>query len=188
MILLLILIDIKIALLNLFGIGAVDRDVEENMALPVVPSYGALNSKMRLMERQQYVSLNDFVRFLRDAAYTSFFVHANRERIRSDYFAILGPCPFPQNRRFPEDFFVSVSSGKIRVWLNQMMQAMDMPDRHIERDNAGVFGNLNDAKRAFAVAVNNLLGLAECVDDAILADSGIYSRETFERTFNLTWV
>ena len=57
--------------------------------------------------------------------------------------------------RFPDDFFVSLG-GPLRSYFEQLMGAVDLPDRALERSNTGTehgVTSITDAKRSFDVAI-----------------------------------
>lgn len=127
-----------------------------------------------------YVTLMDFVtqhRFLQ------FNVKANRDRIRSDYMAIPCSAPFNQSVRFPEAIYVHLDHPAIDGWLTQMLQALDLPDRQIEKGNGS--SDSADAKRSANVAFNELHKLL--INTEQLVSNGIYNRASFETKYGLTW-
>lgn len=74
--------------------------------------------------------------------------------------------------------------------MNQMMHALDLPDRAVERGQVSGPAHeqsLYDTKRAFDVTIDNLAKICVGVDMNKLAGAGIYTRETFEQKYGLTW-
>lgn len=165
-----------------------DEDFCDVFAIePQDMAYDPFPAPAALLQRQRFATLNDFSRFVYEAHYAPYFVHATRERIRTEYGAMLGGAPFSRVLRFPEDYYVAISNASIRAWMNQMMHAIELPDRMIEHGK-GNGTNLNDAKRSYDVAVDNLVRIIESLDDVKLSENGIYNRESFERVFGCVWV
>lgn len=154
-------------------------------------SYGdSWNAKMRRVMSMKWVSLNDFSRWVKEFQYASFFVKANRDRVREAYLSLNGEAPARSDKRFPSDIFVvMLSQASLRIWVDQALHAIDLPDRMMERNSGNVdYAGMNDAKRSYDVAMDKLSRLCDLLDENELCESGIFCRETFESHFQLVWM
>lgn len=111
----------------------------------------------------------------------------------SAYNKLRGPAPFSQTTRFPDDLFVHLDNDALKLWFEQLLHALDMPDRMMERDRTAVVDitsvtTVTDAKRAFDIAFSRLAEIVRSVDIGVLNKYGVYDRLTFEKTFGLSWL
>lgn len=168
----------------------VDPEVPlEEMAVPA--HYEPYSDAARLLARQRFVALDAFCSFLSDAQFASFYIHAERERIKAAYSELLGRAPYSEHLRFPEHgMFVAVSHASVRTLLNQMMHALEFPDRYMGEGagNGNYRASLNDQKRSYDVAVDRLLAKMESVEVTKLHENGVYNRAYFERHHHCVWV
>lgn len=166
--------------------GWLERD---DPVLPVVVvnmGYEGYVLKHRLLALQQFASFEVFGRFVRALGTTSFFVKANRDKIRVDYLALVTRAPFSQTIRFPNDIYVHLGNVNLERMMGAVLHAVDLPDRQIER-GAQVDFSMSDAKRHFDVSVDALLQKFNSLDFTVLKEIGVYDRESFEETFELVW-
>lgn len=154
-----------------------------------IMSYQGMTVAQRMLARQQWAAFDDLARFVRNYQYVGFHVKANRDRIRDAYLQLRGPAPFSRTVRFPEDTaYVHLANGNLRVWVEQLLHSLDLPDRQIEKGRAQEADmSLADAKRAFDVAFSHLARIVDLVDEASLAENGVYFRESFEEAFGFHW-
>lgn len=139
----------------------------------------------KILSKQRFVDYDLLLDFINTHRFIQFNVKANRDRIRSAYYSLPVVAPFSVCVRFPDDkLYVHLDNGSVDSWLAQLLHALDLPDRAIEK-STGTFMDPADAKRAANVAFNELHNLL-CNVEA-LAANGIYDRSSFEEKFKLTW-
>ena len=151
-------------------------------------SYINFSVKHRLLVAQGWCSFSDFCQFVADHQFLGFHIVPNRNRVREAYIRLRGSAPFSSTARFPDDFFVALG-GPLRSYFEQLLCALDLPDRALERSGQNDFGinSLSDAKRTYDVAFQRLATISVEFDINKLAAQGVYCRETFESTFALEW-
>lgn len=166
-------------------------------SLPFVPipvsrmaqyvNFSSVHSRLR---KQAWCSFDEFRTFVTDFQHVGFYIHANRVRV-GEAFARLRERSdlFSASTRFPDDDYVHLDSEFMNAWFTQLMNAVDLPNRMIEKGTSGDTGlmSLNDAKRSFDVAFQKLASVLRLTTDAALATHGVYSRTSFETTFALNW-
>nr|WPV62271.1 MAG: hypothetical protein [Wufeng shrew martellivirus 2] len=169
--------------------AASDPPVRQVLAiLPRVMTYTPWGMRETLLTGSRFVLMNDFVRWLREFQFASFFVKANRDRVRESYAAMRSDAPFRRDQRFPaEVFYIRLAHPAIRVWVDQALHAVDLPDRLLERSQNVDVSSMNDAKRSYDVSMDRLARLCEALDVNELSENGVFCRETFEKSFGLTW-
>jgi hypothetical protein len=144
----------------------------------------------RLLAAQGWCSFADFTRFVADHQFLGFHTVANRNQICEAYVKLRGPAPFSSTARFPDDFFLLLG-GPLRSYFEQLLCAIDLPDRAFERSNVGPKRGITrttDTKRSFDVAFQRLATVAVECNVAKLRNQGVYCRETFESAFELKWL
>lgn len=125
----------------------------------------------------------------------SFSVKAVRDTIRTTLENLPMSAPFDTNTRFPEDkIYIDLNHSVPNAYIRQLMMALDYNDRQTEKGrpesdsiNARQFSNMEDAKVAFYQSVYNLLDLCGPMMPEQAHVYGVYTRLTFEETFNLKW-
>lgn len=151
-------------------------------------SYQNYNSRVILLAKQNFALFDDVVKLVREMNVSAFYLKANRDRFRSEYCSLLRRAPFGRELRFPEDdLYVHVNNRNFERMIGCIMHALDLPDRMMEKGRDVDLTSVNDAKRNFNVNVDLLLQKLNSVDVTELCDVGVYCRETFESTYNLTW-
>ncbi|CAL1672625.1 unnamed protein product [Lasius platythorax] len=130
-------------------------------------AYRDFGVQHRLLAKQPFTSYDEFYKLVHNFQYASFHTKATRDRVRDAWQSLVQPAPFSRTVRFPDKFCVHLSATALRVWVNQMMHALDLPDRAVERGQVSGPAHeqsLYDAKRAFDVAIDNLAKICAGVD------------------------
>lgn len=156
--------------------------------------YENFPSSIRLLAKHNFCTFDDLMDFVNEYQHIGFHVKANRYRVVEAFNRLRGVAPFSATIRFPEEFYVHLDNPSVKVWTEQMFQALDLPDRVLERGSVGssveVMGinSLTDAKRSFDVAMSRMSAIVRCVDVIQLEKYGVYDRDSFERVYSLRWV
>lgn len=167
--------------------GGVDKLVTGEM-------YEVYPSSIKLLAKHNFCTFDDFMDFVNEYQHIGFHVKANRYRVTEAFNRLRGVAPFSATIRFPEEFYVHMDNPSVKVWTEQMLQALDLPDRVVKRGTVGSsmemmgINSLTDAKRSYDVAMSRLSAIVRCVDVVQLEKYGIYDRDSFERSFSLRWI
>lgn len=142
-----------------------------------------------LLALQQYIKYTDLVRTVHSLSRKRFHVRSDRDDIRDAILNLYVPAPFDLHTRFPDELFVLTNDPLISSSLDSMMNALDLPDRIIERSpvTESLQRNLFDSKRAYNVAFKKLRDFTQIIDPNVLGSYGIYNCVSFERRYHLTW-
>lgn len=160
---------------------------DDEMHAQVCSGYSPWGISQRILCKQRFVEYDSLLEFVASHRFIQFNVKANRDRIRTAFSSLRVAAPFARTVRFPADVpYVHLENTSIDCWLTQVLQALDLPDRAIER-NAGPSGEggVSDAKRSANVAFNELHRVLCNLEN--MTANGIYERQTFEEHFSLTW-
>lgn len=161
-----------------------------NLSIPVdrmANRYTPYPNSCRLMEMHDWISFGDLRRWVRNIRSNQFNVKASRDMMRTLYDQIeVIPDPFSETKRFPMNYLVWNASTPVSNLIDLVLNSIDLPDRAMNKDHVNF--DLSDAKKSFEVAVQRLNNTINAISDSQLAESGIYSRDTFEASFGATWV
>lgn len=156
-----------------------DHDMNAN-------AYTPWGMAQRILSKQRFVEYDAMLEFVASHRFIQFNVKANRDRIRTAFAALRTAAPFAQTIRFPANTpYVHLENTSIDCWLTQLLQALDLPDRAMERSASGTDSSVSDAKRSANVAFNELHRVLCNLEH--LAANGIYDMVSFEEHFNLVW-
>lgn len=150
-------------------------------------TYSPWGLPQHILSKQRFVEYDALLEFVASHRFIQFNVKANRDRIRTAFSSLRTAAPFARTARFPDSTpIVHLENTAIDCWLTQLLQALDLPDRAMEKNPAGsVEGTANDAKRSANVAFNELHRVLCNLEN--MASNGIYDRSTFEEHFGLSW-
>nr|WPV62269.1 MAG: coat protein [Wufeng shrew martellivirus 1] len=178
------MLNLRSQLASPFRISAVHSDRPSDVGM----SYTTYSVRAKLAARHQWMLFDDLSAFVRQHQFIGFHVKANRDRIRDAFIQMRGTAPYSRSVRFPEDFYVHLGDRGVRTWIEQLLHALDLPDRLVERGRIGENENsLYDAKRAFDVAFSNLATIVDSTDERTLLENGVYERASFEAAFVCVW-
>nr|QWC36452.1 putative coat protein [Bemisia tabaci virga-like virus 1] len=143
----------------------------------------------RRLQNMAWCSSASLRTFVHDYQHVGFYIHINRRRVLEAYQALRGQAPFNRETRFPEDDDYVWIDGPLKKWFEQALQALDLPDRAIEKGGErSVDVSMSDAKRSYDVAMQKIAAFLACRTSLELSKLGIYDRETFESNEGLNWV
>lgn len=161
---------------------------DEEMHAPAIQSgYSPWGITQRILSKQRFVEYDALLEFVSTHRFIQFNVKANRDRIRTAFSSLRVAAPFARTVRFPADVpYVHLENTSIDCWLTQLLQALDLPDRAIERSAGSTGeGGVNDAKRSANVAFNELHRVLCNLES--MTSNGVYERASFEEHFSLVW-
>uniref|UniRef100_A0A6B9KP24 Putative coat protein n=3 Tax=Atrato Virga-like virus 2 TaxID=2689341 RepID=A0A6B9KP24_9VIRU len=141
-----------------------------------------------ISRRHKFATMDAFVSFVETAQISGFYVHAARANIVASFTALRGVAPFSAVVRFPETEYIDLDHPGVRNYLDQLINACELPDRaqNVGGNNNGHSSNA-DAKRAFDTALQHLRNIAKCVREEELVKYGVFTQATFEAAYNLLW-
>nr|UDL14010.1 MAG: coat protein [Xiangshan martelli-like virus 2] len=155
-------------------------------------SYTNYTTRHMLLAKQAWCTFDDMIRFVRQHQHSGFHVKACRTAVLEAYNRLGGDAPFSRTVRFPDDIYVHLDNDVLSGYLSQIMAAIDLPDRQIERSVGSTveygINSLSDAKRSYDVAFARLAASLRAINLKKLSEVGVYDRENFEAAFELTWV
>lgn len=158
----------------------------EDYDMALSEQYEPWNIQKKILTKQRFVKYKTLLDFVDNHRFIQFNVKANRDRIRGAYAALPTKAPFDRTIRFPEDdIYVHLDDGALDSWMSQLLQALDLPDRAIEKGTSSGT-DVGDAKRSANVAFNELHKILVNVES--LDKNGIYDRQSFESAFGLRWL
>lgn len=112
---------------------------------PTMAKYTPWGLSQRILAKQRFVDYDLLLDFINAHRFIQFNVKANRDRIRATYYALPTAAPFSSTVQFPDDkLYVHLDNGSIDSWLTQLLHALDLPDRAMEK-STGTFIDSADA-------------------------------------------
>lgn len=140
-----------------------------------------------ISRRHKFASMDAFVAFVEATQVTSFYVHAARANVVAAFSDLRGPAPFSATQRFPEGEYIDLDHAAVRNYLDQLINACELPDRAQNVGGSNGHSSNADAKRAFDTALQHLRNIAKCVREEELVKHGVYTRASFEAAYALVW-
>jgi len=152
-------------------------------------------NSVEFLSGQSWCPLSDFTAFLNHCASVSFFVKDVRDTTLESLNRLRClSAPFSPTIRFPaSELYVNLSNPSFSVLLSTLASSLILPDRVIS--TCGVPANfgeqtelLNKARERFFTVLQKIRdNLAAGAARSVYTHLGVYSRDTFEITFNMLW-
>lgn len=135
------------------------------------------------------------MRTLQMLKFKSFSVKAVRDMMRTTLDNLPFDVPFSATSRFPtNEMYIDLSHSVPNAYLRQLIQALDLADRQIEKDRSmppelqrRLYSNFEDAKVSFYQALYALIDLVGPLQPYQAYILGVYTQSSFEVEHELAW-
>ena len=157
--------------------------------------YSPYPVSVQLLQKHNFCTLDKFRIFVNSYEYTySLLISTTGRATVKQYFQTLpAEAPFSEHIQFPKGFYIDMDCATIRTATKQFWNAMfrlDLWEKEANGINAIKFeyiDNVTDAKQPCDEAFTKLADIIMSTDSEHLTENGIYSRETFEKKYQLQW-
>lgn len=146
--------------------------------------------QLRVLQSAPWYRVADLMAELKAIRKMNFSIVAKRQDALERLSNLSNDAPFAQNKRFPDDLYVSEAFGEWAHKFQQLKSALSHKDRDIRTQmssstvvrekQSSDSGSVSDALQAFWYATTEIMEMLISLD-------GVFTRESFESKFHLTW-
>lgn len=152
--------------------------------------YEGWSLEMELLSNDEWYRWEDFVHFVRYRLGQLSFTHDRRLiRQQLDLPRSLRQIyqPFRADSRFPSNTMLINTSFEIELCIRRILSAVDIPDiENYANCSPEILNIYNKGKELYYCHLNELYQLAN-FSETLLAEKGVFSRESFEDRNSLKW-
>lgn len=152
--------------------------------------YEGWSMETEMLANDEWYRWEDFIHFVRYRLGQLSFTYDRRSiRIQLDLPRSLKQIyqPFRADARFPTNQFLVNTSFEIDLCVRRILSAIDIPDfSSYENCSSEAFDIYNKSKELYYCHLNELYEICNYTDN-LLAEKGVFNRETFESRNGLKW-